>query len=279
MTPRRLSGEAGLTLVELLVTVAIMGIAFGVLVGGMGTAVLGSDLHRKQADVENILRSFAETVKSTTYRPCASTADYQGTFSARAGYTAKVTAVEFAPPPYNAYVPDCHVVRMLEPDGFDAATTTFANPTNAYVIDEAPEPLTADASLQVGTASSASITLSGFGSGPAGSTLTVRVAHREGAGASAPTVSVDGAPARSLTSSSSLHEDTLTLAGSAVGTVRYEVSLASGALTASDSLDGIWVQVADPAGADPGLQRVSLEVKADGRPVTQDVQVVIRRRQ
>ena len=272
-----MAGEAGLTLVELLVTIAIMGIAFAVLVGGMGTAVLGSDLHRKQADAENILRSFAETVKSAEYVDCAQPSDYQRLFSAPTGYTAAVTGVEFAPPPFNAYVPGCRT-GILQPDGF-AAGTAFADPTNAYVIGEAPEPLTADASLQAVTAPRATISLSGFGSAPAGSTLTLRVSHREGTGSSTPTVSVNGTPVTGLTHGASLHEDTILLPGvSAVTTVAYEVALAPAALTGSNSLDGIWIQVADPAGTDPGLQRISLQVKATSRPVTQDLQVVVRRR-
>ena len=270
-----MAGEAGLTLVELLVTIAIMGIAFAVLVGGMGTAVLGSDLHRKQADAENILRSFAETVKSAAYVDCAQPSDYQRLFSAPAGYTAAVTGVEFAPPPFNAYVPGCRT-GILQPDGF-VAGTAFADPTNAYVIGEAPEPLTADASLQAVTAASATISLSGFGNVPAGSTL--RVSHREGTGSSTPTVSVNGIPVTGITPGVGLHEDAVSLPwASADTTVTYEVALAPAALTGSNSLDGIWIQVDDPGGTDPGLQRVSLQVNAKARPVTQDLQVVVRRR-
>lgn len=277
MTTRRATGEAGLTLVELLVTIVIMGIAFAVLVGGLGTAVLGSDLHRKQAKVENLLRTFAETVKGSPYQDCATT-DYAGwSFPTPAGYTAAVTKVEFAPPPFNEYQGDCHVV-LREPDVV-VGSTTFSNPTNAYVIGEAPTPLTADASLQVGTAGTATITLKGYGSVPANAKL--RVAHREGAGAAAPTLTVNGTPHTLTKYTTALGEDDVNLVdlvGTSLGDVTYTASLASASLTGSDALDGIWLQYTDADAPDPGLQRVTLEVTAKSRPVTQDVQVVLRRR-
>lgn len=279
MITRRATGEAGLTLVELLVTIVIMGIAFAVLVGGLGTAVLGSDLHRKQAKVENLLRTFAETVKSAPYQDCA-TKDYAGwSFPTPAGYTAAVTKVEFAPPPFNEYEGDCHVV-VREPNAF--ATTTFSNPTNAYVIGEAPTPLTADASLQVGTAGTATITLTGYGSVPTNAKFPkLRVVHREGAGADNPTLTVKGTVQRLNKYTTALGEDLVDLVdlvGTSLGDVTYTASLLPASLTGSDSLDGIWLQYTDAGAADPGLQRVTLEVTAKGRPVTQDVQVVLRRR-
>ena len=51
MTEPADSSDAGVTMVELLLTIAIMGIAVVTIVGGMMTAVLGSDFNRKQSDL------------------------------------------------------------------------------------------------------------------------------------------------------------------------------------------------------------------------------------
>jgi prepilin-type N-terminal cleavage/methylation domain-containing protein len=86
--------ESGLTLVECLVTVVIMGLAFVALLGGLGTSIFASDVHRKQATAETVLRSFAEHVKTEAYVPCAGSSTYGGSFSTSAtGYSPSVTAV------------------------------------------------------------------------------------------------------------------------------------------------------------------------------------------
>jgi prepilin-type N-terminal cleavage/methylation domain-containing protein len=99
-----LHGQAGFSLVELLVTVAILGTAFTVFVGGMGTSIVASDYHRTQTTAEAVLRTFAETVKSRTtpYVPCATS--YTGP-ATPSGYTASVTAIAY----WNgtAYVASC----------------------------------------------------------------------------------------------------------------------------------------------------------------------------
>jgi prepilin-type N-terminal cleavage/methylation domain-containing protein len=77
--------EAGLTLIELLVTVMVMGIAVVALVGGMGTSIIASDLHRKQAKAEAEVRRYAEAVK----------AEATCTASCSTAYTA--TAVDYTP--------------------------------------------------------------------------------------------------------------------------------------------------------------------------------------
>lgn len=68
-------GEAGDTLIELLVTVAIMGLAIVFIVGGIAQAAMLSGLHRDQADVSAALASAAEYVKSLPYQPCGVGAD------------------------------------------------------------------------------------------------------------------------------------------------------------------------------------------------------------
>ena len=61
------SRDAGETLVEVVISIAIMGIAFVALLGGMLTAVSLSGLHRQQADAELQLLTAIEQVKAATY--------------------------------------------------------------------------------------------------------------------------------------------------------------------------------------------------------------------
>lgn len=67
MSSTRIGSEAGASLIEVLVAVTIMGVIFVAVLGGLTTAILASDMHRKQATAETLLRSFAETVKGGTY--------------------------------------------------------------------------------------------------------------------------------------------------------------------------------------------------------------------
>lgn len=81
MTPLRrpVVTEEGLSLVEVLVTVVIIGICFVAVLGGMWTAIVTSDTHRKQALGETYLISAAEFLKSndtTPYKTCGT-----GTYS------------------------------------------------------------------------------------------------------------------------------------------------------------------------------------------------------
>ncbi|HVV37189.1 MAG TPA: type II secretion system protein [Acidimicrobiales bacterium] len=81
MTARRRSRDSGFTLIEVLVTVAIVGIAFVVFVAGMGIAITSADLHRQLATGQASIRNFAEAVKAAPYVDCASTTSYAGVYS------------------------------------------------------------------------------------------------------------------------------------------------------------------------------------------------------
>lgn len=89
----RCRGEAGVTLMESVVAIAIMAMAFTVFVGGMFTSVLGSDSHRKQANAETALRQFAEATKTAAYVDCASTTAYP--FTAPTGTVATIPAITY----------------------------------------------------------------------------------------------------------------------------------------------------------------------------------------
>jgi prepilin-type N-terminal cleavage/methylation domain-containing protein len=70
--------ESGISLIELLIAIAILGIAIVVIVAGMGTSIIGSDRHRKEVDATSVLLSAAEQVKSsaTPHITCANTTSY-----------------------------------------------------------------------------------------------------------------------------------------------------------------------------------------------------------
>ena len=59
-----------MSLVELVITLMIMTIAYLAILGGMTTAITTSTLHRTQASAQTVLRSYGEAVKGLTYVPC-----------------------------------------------------------------------------------------------------------------------------------------------------------------------------------------------------------------
>jgi Tfp pilus assembly protein PilV len=96
------AGERGETLIELLVTVVILGTAVVALVGALAVAVRVSDIHRKQATAGASVRAFAEALETrvaaapTGYVNCATTVSYAGAYpSVPAGYVATITAVSY----------------------------------------------------------------------------------------------------------------------------------------------------------------------------------------
>jgi type II secretory pathway pseudopilin PulG len=84
------ASDSGETLVELIISVAIMGISVVALIGGIATTILMSDIHRKQATAGSYVRSYAEAVG--TY------VDVPGNFNATTSPSALQTAVDFAAP-------------------------------------------------------------------------------------------------------------------------------------------------------------------------------------
>ena len=91
MKRRSASRDAGFTLVEMLVTVMIVGIAFAIIVGGVGVSLVTADYHRKQATVQASLRNAAEALKGAAYVSCATTTAYSDVL-----VTARTSAVSTA---------------------------------------------------------------------------------------------------------------------------------------------------------------------------------------
>ncbi len=113
MRCRRTRDEAGLTLIEVLVTVAILGIAFVTVVGGMAVSIAGSDMHRKQATSQTVLRNLAEFLKAADYQ-CSG--DYTAAIDPPTGFTAQVGSPVVRRSPLAAGNPDsaAYTVEITE---------------------------------------------------------------------------------------------------------------------------------------------------------------------
>ncbi|HZX04958.1 type II secretion system protein [Kribbella sp.] len=90
--------ERGESLLEVLIAVAIMGIAVVAIMAGLVTSVLISDVHRKQATAGTAVRDYAEAVQTAVtggnYVACGTASAYQSAaaFTAPTGYTATVVS-------------------------------------------------------------------------------------------------------------------------------------------------------------------------------------------
>ena len=74
-TRLRADGERGESLIELVITLAILGLAVVSIVMAIGAGVTMSDIHRKQATAGSYAKSYAEAIQAavatTGYTPCA----------------------------------------------------------------------------------------------------------------------------------------------------------------------------------------------------------------
>jgi len=94
--------QRGETLAEMIVTIAILGIAIVAIVGAMGTMVIATDVRSKQARAEATLRSWSDAMNSNSvaYVNCAttSTSGYSATgagVTLPSGMSASITAVTY----------------------------------------------------------------------------------------------------------------------------------------------------------------------------------------
>ena len=100
--------EAGFGLIEMLIAMAVMGIAFVALLSGMATTAASAGLHRAQAVVELELRRYAELVDAEPfsaggYTRVAESDDAPRSADGRVGFDALNTA-RF---PFVAVAPTC----------------------------------------------------------------------------------------------------------------------------------------------------------------------------
>lgn len=88
--------DAGETLIELLVTVVILGIVTVGITGALLAAGKASTMHRQQAVMQNALRSWAEQVNARAYTDCAAPGGFGSPSPALpAGLTAAVASVRY----------------------------------------------------------------------------------------------------------------------------------------------------------------------------------------
>jgi type II secretory pathway pseudopilin PulG len=126
--------EGGETLIELLVALAIMGIAIVVLLGGMTTSLTTSSEHRTHADAEVVLVDAIESLKDQArnpYVPCATGSSYSATsgVSLPAGWTA--ATVNYSVSYWdgaNAFVGSCAADNKLQ-----KLTVTVTDPSSKVV--------------------------------------------------------------------------------------------------------------------------------------------------
>jgi prepilin-type N-terminal cleavage/methylation domain-containing protein len=106
------TSEDGFSLAEILVTIAIVGIACSALLGGLMTSISASALQQKQATADGVARSTAEWLKDSVRVPyvnCAGTNAYSlSGVPVPTGFSVSVTAVDYwngATPAVGAYAP------------------------------------------------------------------------------------------------------------------------------------------------------------------------------
>lgn len=122
--PVRAGGpDAGETLLELLISIMIVGIGVTAVLGGVGIAARASTQDERQIQAQALLRSWGEHVQArttdATYTPCATTATYAGAPWAwtapapaglpelPAGFTAAVASVAYWDAPSAGFVAGC----------------------------------------------------------------------------------------------------------------------------------------------------------------------------
>jgi prepilin-type N-terminal cleavage/methylation domain-containing protein len=100
-SPSPLRSERGETLIELVVAVAILGIAAVAILGGLMVSIRTSVMHRNDATGGVYVRSFAEAIQTDVdnsgYKSCANASSGYAAVavpSLPAGYTRSVTAVQ-----------------------------------------------------------------------------------------------------------------------------------------------------------------------------------------
>jgi type II secretory pathway pseudopilin PulG len=138
-TRRNRRDPRGETLLELLVTVSIMGTAFVGILAGIGTTFMATDAHRQAATAEGVMRSYAERMADPTdvaYVDCATTATYAsptGFALPTVAWSASVTQVRYwqgdTPPTFTGSCPS--------PDnGLQQMTLTVKSPAGDHQVTD-----------------------------------------------------------------------------------------------------------------------------------------------
>lgn len=101
-TRRDVSTDGGETLIELLVAIAVMGIAAVAIVGSLTTGILVSGIHRNEATAGAAVRGYAEAIETSiaagNYVDCASTSSYSASavaFAAPTGFVISAYTITY----------------------------------------------------------------------------------------------------------------------------------------------------------------------------------------
>jgi prepilin-type N-terminal cleavage/methylation domain-containing protein len=131
----RRTDDGGFTLVEVLMSLLILGIAFSGILTGLATNAIGSNVHRKHTNAETALRSWAESVSQASYQTACTTAvtSYSAATLAvnLSGYTASPVTLVSTTAGSTAWGGSCTNAAALQkvtltvtsPDGKDFETT------------------------------------------------------------------------------------------------------------------------------------------------------------
>jgi prepilin-type N-terminal cleavage/methylation domain-containing protein len=81
--------DDGVTLIELVITIGILGITFVAMLGGMFTFQTSATNHARQADGADYIRQYAEVVSALPYQTCPAT--YVSGYAVPSGWTATLS--------------------------------------------------------------------------------------------------------------------------------------------------------------------------------------------
>jgi prepilin-type N-terminal cleavage/methylation domain-containing protein len=91
--------DAGFSLVEIVITIAIVGVTFSAILGGLFASITVSSLQRKEATADTVARSAAEVVKDSvqnSYNNCAGPSAFSLTgVSVPSGFSVHITDVAY----------------------------------------------------------------------------------------------------------------------------------------------------------------------------------------
>lgn len=134
---RRRGGERGVTLVEMLVTVAVMGAGIVAMLGGFAGAERSAAAARSQAALVDALRTAADEVTAAPYVPCAGVASGVAYPVAVPGVTATAATVvrPSTPPALTAGGTPVSVSTILCGVSGEAASGSSCTPGAGQVCD------------------------------------------------------------------------------------------------------------------------------------------------
>jgi type II secretory pathway pseudopilin PulG len=114
---RRARGEAGETLAEIIVTIAIVGLAVTALVGALATGIAASSGHRQHASADTIARSVAEAIKDRKV-------DLSNSYDSSVWATVDTSGFDVSPPDVLCLKPASASATSLNTDDFGSCPQT-----------------------------------------------------------------------------------------------------------------------------------------------------------